>query len=44
MTKIADIDKDTKLNQKDIIYQEAEEELGYILAGELKTHEREKDE
>lgn len=32
------------LNEKDIVNQEAEEELGYILPGELKPHERKDDE
>lgn len=35
---------DSELNEKDIVNQEAEEELGYILPGELKPHERKDDE
>lgn len=31
-------------NEKDIVNQEAEEELGYILPGELKPHERKDEE
>ena len=31
---------DSELNEKDIVNQEAEEDLGYILPGELKPHER----
>jgi hypothetical protein len=36
--------KESELDEKDIVNQEAEEELGYILPGELKPHERKDDE
>jgi hypothetical protein len=32
--------KDSELDEKDIIAQEADEELGYVLSDELKPHER----
>lgn len=32
--------KDSVINEEDIIEQEAEDELGYILPNELKPHER----
>lgn len=36
--------KDSESNEKAIINQEAEEELGYVLPSELKPHEREENE
>lgn len=36
--------KESELDEKDIIAQEADEDLGYVLPGELKPHEHKADE
>ena len=39
-SKLSNKKKDSEVNEKDILEQEAEEELGYVLPNELKPHER----